>query len=167
MRDDSWGGSLENRSRLLFEVIKKVRKVVKPSFCVGVKLNSADFQRGGFGGEDSLWVIQQLNKLAVDLVEVSGGSYESPVMSSGVEAKGNRTLAREAYFLTFAKAAKDHAHMPLMVTGGIKDRYVADLVVKSEGLIAGMATALALMPDLPNRLQQGQNPRPDLVTTDS
>lgn len=144
-----------------------MRKVVKPTFGVGVKLNSADFQRGGFGEEDSLWVIQQLNGMDVDLVEVSGGSFESPVMSSGVEPKENRTLQREAYFLKFAEAAKQHARMPLMVTGGIKDRTVADLVVKSGGLIAGIATAMGLTPDLPKRLENGENPRPDLVSTTS
>lgn len=112
-------------------------------------------------------MIEHLNGLNVDLVEVSGGSFESPVMSSGVEPKGDRTLQREAYFIKFAEAAKKHASMPLMVTGGIKDREVADQVVNSGCLIAGIASALGLLPDLPQRLQRGENPRPDLATTTS
>ena len=52
-RTDHWGGSLQNRARLLIEVIKAVRASVSPSFCVGVKLNSADFQRGGFDADDA------------------------------------------------------------------------------------------------------------------
>ena len=111
IRDDKWGGSLENRARLLFEVVKKVRSVVSPKFCVAVKINSADFQRGGFAPDDAKWVVQQLNNMDVDLVELSGGSYDSPAMfgeakhveSSSTEIKSERTLAREAYFLSFAE----------------------------------------------------------------
>ena len=76
VRTDRWGGTLENRARLLVEVVKAVRAVVTPQFCVGVKLNSADFQRGGFDTADARQVVEILNTLPVDLVELSGGSYE-------------------------------------------------------------------------------------------
>lgn len=62
------------------EVIKAVRARVSPRFAVAVKLNSADFQRGGFNDADALAVLKLLNELPVDLVELSGGSYESPAM---------------------------------------------------------------------------------------
>lgn len=80
-RDDAWGGSLENRARLILDVVRAVRAVVRPGFAVAVKLNSADFQRGGFDEADAQRVIELLAPLGVDLVELSGGSYESPAMS--------------------------------------------------------------------------------------
>ena len=62
-RNDAWGGSLENRARLLLEVVKAVRASVSPGFCVAVKLNSADFQRGGFDAADARRVVEMLGEL--------------------------------------------------------------------------------------------------------
>ncbi|MFH8984815.1 NADH:flavin oxidoreductase/NADH oxidase family protein [Streptomyces varsoviensis] len=79
-RTDAWGGSLENRARMLLDAVRAVRADVSPSFAVAVKLNSADFQRGGFDADDARRVIDMLEPLGVDLVELSGGSFESPAM---------------------------------------------------------------------------------------
>ena len=95
-RTDQWGGALENRARLLLEIVKAVRAAVSPGFAVAVKLNSADFQRGGFSADDAKEVVGLLNPLGIDLVELSGGSYEAPAMQG--QARDGRTLAREAYF---------------------------------------------------------------------
>ena len=146
-RSDAWGGSLANRARLLLEVVKAVRAAVSPGFCVSIKLNSADFQRGGFSEDDARQVLLWLNELPVDLVELSGGSYEAPAMQ-GRSADG-RTLAREAYFLEFAKDLAAVATMPVMTTGGIRRRAVAEQVLASGVAMVGVATALAQRPDLP------------------
>ena len=114
-RSDRWGGSLENRARLLLSVVKAIRAVVSADFCVAIKLNSADFQRGGFDADDARQVIEWLNDLPVDLVELSGGSYEAPAMQG--EARDGRTLAREAYFMEMAGELAKVAKMPVMVTG--------------------------------------------------
>jgi 2,4-dienoyl-CoA reductase-like NADH-dependent reductase (Old Yellow Enzyme family) len=159
-RTDRWGGSLENRARLLLDIARGVRAAVQPGFAVAVKLNSADFQRGGFSPEDAQAVVAMLSPLGVDLVELSGGSYEAPAMM-GV-ARDERTLAREAYFLEFASEIAKVATMPLMVTGGIRRREVADEVIDSGVAMAGIATALALQPDLPNKWRAGVSHVPTL-----
>ena len=97
----------------MVDIIKAVRAAVKPEFVVSVKLNSADFQRGGFSPEDAKAVVSMLNELKVDLVEISGGSYEAPAMQG--QARDGRTLAREAYFLEFAEEILKVACMPLML----------------------------------------------------
>ena len=153
-RTDRWGGSIENRARFLLETIAAVRAAVSPAFSVAVKINSADFQRGGFDESDALAVVEMLNGTAVDLVELSGGSYESPALFSG-EAKDNRTLAREAYFLEFAAQIAKVAQMPLMTTGGIRRLAVAEAVLEEGIAVAGIATALALNPNLPNEWKNG------------
>jgi 2,4-dienoyl-CoA reductase-like NADH-dependent reductase (Old Yellow Enzyme family) len=153
-RTDSWGGPIENRARLLLEVVKAVRAQVAPGFCVAVKLNSADFQRGGFDASDAKRVVQMLNELDVDLVELSGGSYEAPAMQG--DARDGRTLAREAYFLEFAGEIAQVARMPVMVTGGIRRLPVVQQVLDSGLAMAGIATALAIEPALPRQWQAGQ-----------
>jgi 2,4-dienoyl-CoA reductase-like NADH-dependent reductase (Old Yellow Enzyme family) len=163
-RDDAWGGSLANRARLLLEVLRAVRVRVTPGFCVAVKLNSADFQRGGFSEDDARQVLAMLNEEKVDLVELSGGSYESPAMQ-GRTADG-RTLAREAYFLEFAQDLVQVAQMPLMTTGGISRRAIAEQVLAGGVAIVGMATALAALPELPREWQAGREPQAAMPAVD-
>lgn len=159
-RTDEWGGSLENRARLLLEIIKAVRAEVSPRFAVAVKLNSADFQRGGFSAEDAEQVVRLLNELGVDLVELSGGSYEVPAMQG--EARDGRTLAREAYFLEFARDIQTVAKMPVMITGGIRRLPVAEQVIDSGVDMVGIGTALAIAPNLPHDWRQGKDSAPQL-----
>lgn len=153
-REDAWGGSLHNRARLLLDIVQAVRAAVTPGFAVSVKLNSADFQRGGFSPEDARAVVQMLAPLGVDLVELSGGSYEAPAMMGS--SRDERTLAREAYFLEFARDIVAVAAMPLMVTGGIRRAEVAQQVLDSGVAMVGIATALALEPALPRQWRAGQ-----------
>ena len=159
-RTDEWGGSLENRARLLIEIVKAVRTVVAPGYAVAVKLNSADFQRGGFSAEDARQVVTLLNDLGVDLVELSGGSYEAPAMQG--DARDGRTLAREAYFVEFARDIQTVAKMPVMVTGGVRRRPIAEMVVQSGVDMVGIGTALAIDPNLPRDWLQGKDSAPEL-----
>ena len=161
-RTDQWGGPLENRARLLVEVIKAVRERVSATFCVSVKPNSADFQRGGFDARDARQVIEMLNGLLVDLLELSGGSYESPAMQG--EVRDGRTLAREAYFIEMASELALVARMPVMVTGGIRRLPVVQQVLDSGIAMAGIATALALelALALPRLWRSGQHSHPQL-----
>ncbi|MGW4122170.1 NADH:flavin oxidoreductase/NADH oxidase family protein [Nocardia sp. NPDC004711] len=148
-RTDEWGGSLENRARLLLEVVRAICVVVSPRFVVAVKLNSADFQRGGFDADDARRVIALLTPLGVDLVEVSGGSYESPAMTG--RPADSRTQAREAYFLELATELVATSPIPLMLTGGITRLQTAQDVLASGVAVIGMGTALSITPDLPAR----------------
>ena len=153
-RTDRWGGTLENRARLLLEIVRRVRDVVAPTFCVAVKLNSADFQRGGFDADDAAAVVGMLNGMPVDLVELSGGSYEAPAMQG--QTRDGRTLAREAYFLQFAADIAKVARMPVMTTGGIVRREVAEQVLAQGVAMTGIASALAMDPALPSRWRRGE-----------
>ena len=151
-RSDQWGGALENRARFLFETVRAVRARVSKGFTVTVKLNSADFQKGGFDQDDAKWVVTKLGDMDVDLVELSGGSYESPAMQGRAE-DGTSTERREAYFVEFARDIAAIAKMPIMVTGGIRSRAVAEeaLANQTGGIgvsILGIARAMAFEPNL-------------------
>jgi 2,4-dienoyl-CoA reductase-like NADH-dependent reductase (Old Yellow Enzyme family) len=106
--------------RFLIEVVRRVRGRVRPGFAVAVKLNSADFQRGGFTEDDSRAVVAALAVESVDLIEVSGGNYEAPAMG-GSEASSTRK--REAYFLDYARSVRREVGViPIAVTGGFRSR---------------------------------------------
>ncbi|WP_077045197.1 NADH:flavin oxidoreductase/NADH oxidase family protein [Pseudomonas sp. KK4] len=160
LRTDRWGGSLENRARLLLAVIDAVRNAVSPQFCLSVKLNSADFQRGGFDVDDARQVILWLNEKQIDLLELSGGSYEAPAMQG--EARDGRTLAREAYFLEMAGQLAGVALMPVMVTGGIRRLAIVEQVLDSGIAMAGIGTALAVEPHLVKHWRAGKDLQPQL-----
>ncbi|WP_406148183.1 tRNA-dihydrouridine synthase [Streptomyces sp. NBC_01012] len=152
-RTDRWGGDLENRARMLLDVVHAVRAAVPEGFAVAVKLNTADFQRGGFDEGEAVQVVDALASAGCDLVELSGGSVES-LATHGYPAD-ERTLAREAYFLELASDIIRTARLPVMVTGGIRRAAVARRVLDQGGSLAGMATALACVPDLPQRWLSG------------
>lgn len=161
-RTDQWGGHAENRRRFVIEVLRAMRAAVGPQFPIGIKLNSADFQRGGFTEEESLEVIRALEAEGIDLVEISGGTYEAPAMTGikdEAEAAGRSTQVREAYFLAFAEKARQAVKVPLVVTGGFRSAAGMASALDSGAVdFVGMARALALEPDLPARLLSGGEP---------
>ena len=159
LRTDKWGGSPENRRRFVLAVYAEVRRQVGTDFCVGIKLNSADFQRGGFTEEESVATIQALADAGIDLIEISGGTYEAPAMS-GVfqQPQKSSTTAREAYFLEFAEKLRASVKVPLMVTGGFRTAEGMNAALRGGGLdVVGMARLMAMDPDAPSALLQGLN----------
>ncbi|MEM9795959.1 MAG: NADH:flavin oxidoreductase/NADH oxidase family protein [Pseudomonadota bacterium] len=164
-RTDEWGGGLENRARFLLRIVDAVRAAVAPGFCVAVKLNSADFQKGGFDEADAETVVRWLSDRPVDLIELSGGSYESPAMQGQTGA--GSSARREAYFVDFARRIAGVTQVPIMVTGGIRRRAVAEAALERDEAgfgvaILGLARALAFAPDLPNDWKAGRTPEVDI-----
>ena len=162
-RSDQWGGSLENRARFLRYAVNSARQIVGNDFPISVKLNSADFQLGGFAFDESLKVARWLQDGGVDLIEISGGTYEQPKLLGieGLEAEepqavAETTLAREAYFVDFAKAMKNELSVPLMVTGGFRSSSAMEQAIKSGAAdVIGLARPLCTLTDAPKRLLGG------------
>jgi 2,4-dienoyl-CoA reductase-like NADH-dependent reductase (Old Yellow Enzyme family) len=153
-RTDRWGGSLENRMRFVKEVYLAIRREVGDSFPVSIKLNSADFQKGGFTQEDSMEVIKQLSVLGMDLIEISGGTYEAPAMMGAAQKESTKT--REAYFLTYCEEVRKLVHSPLMLTGGFRSARGMNAALESGACdVIGIARSLAIQPDFPNQLLSG------------
>ena len=162
-RTDRWGGSLENRARLLLEAIVAIRRAVGPQFPIGIKLNASDFQKGGFTNAECVELVKLLNGVGLDLLELSGGSLEQPkvvgvtLKDEGEDGPRTNTLRREAYFVAFAGAVRKVASMPVMVTGGF--RSIAGMVEAQEGGdldVVGLARPLIADPEAPRRLLAGE-----------
>ncbi|MDY6904248.1 MAG: NADH:flavin oxidoreductase/NADH oxidase family protein [Thermodesulfobacteriota bacterium] len=156
-RTDEWGGSPENRQRFVLGIYHRIREGVGADFPVGIKLNSADFQRGGFTEEESMAVISALAAEGIDLVEVSGGTYEAPAMSGRKMSQSTRE--REAYFLTFGEKVRQQVDVPLAVTGGFRTATVmADALADNSLDMIGMARPLAVDPEYAARLLRNETP---------
>lgn len=162
-REDQWGGSLENRARVLLSCVARVRAAVGPAVPISVKLNSADFQRGGFDFNESLQVAKWLEEASVDLIEISGGTYEQPRLLNleGMEPVQEQsvaasTRAREAYFVDFAEAMRKEIGIPLMVTGGLRrlEAMTAALETGCADMI-GIGRPMCVVTDAPAQLLGG------------
>lgn len=160
-RTDQWGGSIENRMRFLLEIYKAVRAVTSENFIISVKLNSADFQRGGITEEDVITVFKAIDAAGVDIIEISGGTYEAPAMAGAkAEKRKASTIAREAYFLEFAEKIREHVSCTLMVTGGFRTVEGMNAALQSGACdFIGIARPLAVEVDLPERLIAGHDVR--------
>ncbi len=147
LRTDKWGGMITNRARLLLTIVERTRKAVGNEFPISVKLNSADFLRGGFEEDDALFVIRELTKRGVDLLEISGGTYEEVTFFSKKGIKQS-TKEREAYFLDFAKAVRAEGDIPIMVTGGFRTLAFCNKVLEDKELdIVGFGRPFLLHDD--------------------
>lgn len=159
-RTDEWGGSAEKRRRFVLEVFKAMRTAVGADFPVGIKLNSADFQRGGFTEEESMDTIRALSEAGIDLIEISGGTYEAPAMT-GIKMNQKTptsTRRREAYFLEFAEKARAAVKTPLAVTGGFRTTQgMAEAILSRAVDMVGLARILAVEPNAPQRFLAGQD----------
>jgi len=172
-RQDQWGGSLENRARLLLASVSRVRAAVGTSIPISVKLNSADFQRGGFDFDESLQVAKWLEQASVDLIEISGGTYEQPRLLNldGMEPVEEQsvaasTRAREAYFVDFAEAMHKEVSIPLMVTGGLRRLDAMNLALESGAAdMIGIGRPMCVMTDAPAQLLAGVSELPRFEDT--
>ena len=160
-RADDWGGNLEKRAKFLLEIVKSVRKSVGDAFPVSLKLNSADFQKGGFVHEDAIQVASWLNDEGLDLLEISGGTYEQPHLvgidmglnPERAEVRRESTIAREAYFLDYAKDIRNVFKGPLMVTGGFRSTQGMNNALQQDACdVIGIARPFCIDPDIANKL---------------
>lgn len=159
-RTDAWGGCPENRARMLLETLRAIRRAVGKDFPVSVKLNSADFQKGGFTEEDSMQVVEWLGEEGIDLLEISGGNYDHIEAMAGrrdnddePRRKLESTARREAYFLDYAARVRPRARMPLMITGGFRSRAVMLAALQAGELdVVGLGRPMCVAPDLCRRM---------------
>ena len=157
-RTDRWGGTLAHRARLLLEVIRAVRANVGIDYPIAVKLNSSDFVQGGFTLEECIQVVGWLSEAGIDLLEISGGTYEQlEFFKAHDEAEiRDSTRQREAVFLKYARSIKAAANMPVMVTGGFRTLAGMEAALRSGDTdMIGIARPFCLDPDFPARMLAG------------
>lgn len=146
-RTDEYGGSLENRMRIIIEIYQGIREKTGKDFPIALKINSSDFRSDGFSEEDSLKVIQKMDQLGIDLIEISGGNYENPKMQG---------IGKGAFFIDYAKKIKQIISTPIIVTGGFNTANGMETAIENnETDFIGLARPLVMVPDLPKQLKWG------------
>lgn len=156
IRSDRWGGTRENRRRFLLEIVRAVRAEIGTEVTLAVKLNSADFQRGGYDEDEAADVVAALTAEGIDALEISGGTYESTAFMGPTEPVKASTRAREAYFLDFAERIRTQTTVPLLLTGGFRSASGMAAAIDSGAVdLVGIARPLVVEPDLPARLLAG------------
>lgn len=170
-RTDQYGGSLENRSRIVIEILDAIRaKVNDPKFLLGIKLNSVEFQAGGFTTEDCRQLCANLEAHGVDFIELSGGTYEELAFSPTKTQKRESTKKREGYFVEFADEVRAGIKQAqIYVTGGFRTaKGMADAVESSSCVGVGLARPVCSEVDLPKKIlaKQVASARKSLIPED-
>lgn len=157
-RQDAWGGDAPRRRRFLVEIVRAIRDEIGGQTPLSVKLNSADFQRGGFTEDESMEVVEVLESEGVDLLEISGGTYERAAMVGDLAEQRASTRAREAYFLEYAEKVRSRTRMPLMLTGGLRSASAMQAVLEEGAVdVIGLGRPMAVEPELPAALLAGED----------
>ena len=179
-RKDSWGGSLENRARFLFEIIKEIRRQVGDSYPLLVKLNTEDQLKEGFSVEESAWVAEKLSEMGVNAIKLTGGTFESGLnIARGaipedeiledlagwekyrvkmiIRAMKRKFRFYEAYFLKNARRISPRVKVPIILVGGLRTVEVMENILKegASQLIA-LGRPLVRDPDFPNKILEGK-----------
>ena len=162
-RNDEYGGSIENRTRIIIEVLQEVRTAVGEKYPILVKMNCQDFLEGGLSLEDSLKVAEILEQNFVDAIELSGGTRFSGEFSHW--RKEIISEEREAYFRDAAKLFKEKLHVPIILVGGIRTFSLAvKLVDECYADYISMSRPFICEPDLVKRWAFGDHRRAKCVS---
>ena len=167
-RNDQWGGSLENRTRLLRTIVRSIRENTGTDFALSVRINVSDYLPNGFTMAEAIKTIQWLESDTVDLVDLSGGSYDRSI---SFERK-YRHPTREDLFTKIAKQVKKSVSIPIMITGTLRSgSYMNSIIEKGWVDAIGMARPLLCDVEFPAKLVDGfmgrvEEPRYNLKFSD-
>lgn len=155
-RNDEYGGPVENRARIVLEVLESVRQEVGDDYPVLIKINSQDFIDGGFSVDDMLVVAALLEKGGVDAIEMSGGTIYASGELSAIRTGVLATPEEEVYYRDAALRFKQEIAVPLMLVGGVRSLEVAEALVE-DGVTdyVSLCRPLIREPGLVNRWRSG------------
>lgn len=154
-RKDEYGGDIENRARIILEVLQSIRKVVGKNYPILIKINSEDFLDGGFTIDDMLNVSSMLEHAGIDAIEISGG-ISVPIGKFIPSRPGRIKTENEGYYLDAAMRFKEKISVPLMLVGGIRSYDTSERLIE-EGITdyISLCRPLICEPDLINRWKSG------------
>lgn len=155
-RNDAYGGSIENRARIVLETLQSVRQAVGTGFPILIKINSEDFVDGGVTVDEMLRVAALLEQAGIDAIEMSGGTVYASGAYSALRAAALDTPEKEVFYREAAARYKEKIGVPLMLVGGIRSYAVAEKLI-TDGLADYISLSRPLIrePALINRWKSG------------
>ncbi len=160
-RTDKWGGSTENRLRILVEIIKPIKESIGDNFAVFVKLNMEDFVEDGFKFEESSLIAKELQKAGIDAIETSGGIWES---GQFIIRKDILSKDKEAYFLDYAKQLRKSIDIPIILVGGIRSKEIMEEVLDAGIDFISMSRPFIREPDIANKILKGVSVKSECIS---
>ena len=165
-RKDGYGGSIENRARIVLEIVRSIRETAGNQFLILVKINSEDMLPGGFSVEDMLQVCTYLEKVGVDAIEISGGTIAA-LVTGDINNSFSPATRNPVYYREAAEIYKEKIKVPLILVGGIRSFETADELVKTGTAdFISLCRPLIREPDLFKRWKSGDL-RPSECISDS
>jgi 2,4-dienoyl-CoA reductase-like NADH-dependent reductase (Old Yellow Enzyme family) len=168
-RADEYGGSIENRGRIIFETYEEIRRRVGNDFPIFVKINSQDFIENGLTSEESIIVSKRLYELGIDAIEISGAneSAQSVIDNNlgAVRNKVNLGKDRESYFKEHAAKLAQEIDVPVILVGGNRHLdVIEDILNNTKIKYFSLARPLISEPDLINRWASGDTKKPKCIS---
>lgn len=169
-RTDEYGGNIENRGRIVFEIYEAIREKVGDDFPVLIKINSADYvSEGGLTQEDSLYVAKKLANLGIDAIEVSGGNGSiKEVVENNLAASRTKVVMskdNESYFKDYAAKLADEVDIPVILIGGNRHVDVMEDILNNTKIeYFSLARPLTAETDLVNIWASGDLKKPKCVS---
>lgn len=156
-REDEYGGNIENRSRLIFEVYEEIRKRVGDDYFISIKINCEDFMDTGSTLEDNLYVCKKLSDMGIDLIEISGGSASSNPGKGVIRMMKNES--EQSYFYQQGKKIADVVSAPIALVGGHKNiEKIEEILNNSKIEFISLSRPLVSEPNLLNRWKKDRSP---------
>lgn len=161
-RTDDYGGTIENRARIVFDVYRAIRDAVGNDYPVWIKINASDMEKGGMSFEESIWVCGQLSEMGIDAIEISGGVSLSP---DSAPARKVSDRQEEAYFAREAKIAAENLKADVIGVGGYRTPDVLNEKLNERNIKAiALCRPFICEPGLVNRWKSGGSERAKCVS---
>ncbi len=150
-REDEYGGSLENRTRLAKEIFTAIRENVGPGFPIEMRMSGSELFEGGYDLEEGCRIAHELEDY-VDLIHVSAGSYQFGFFNTHLPM-----FAEHGANVYLAAEIKKHVSKPVATIGALNDpAMMEEILASGKADVIYMARELLADPFLPNKVMAGQ-----------
>lgn len=163
-RTDAYGGTPENRCRIIIEITSAIRERAGPDFPVFIKMNVSDFIDGGMTLSDSVEVAKIISQNGIAAIETSGGMFGAKVTQAGPT---DPSEWREGYFMEYAGTIKTAVQVPVILVGGLRNPSMMEGIIREgKADLVAMSRPFIKEPEIVKRWIDGDTSPSKCVSCD-